>query len=247
MKKINGYFTLNIFADQPKLVQAFSTREFGDLKVGSILDSNRNLDRFLLNLGIDKTNLVMMEQVHGSKIRMVGKSDKGKVIRGVDGLITDKKGLYLGVNTADCLPLFFYDPKRKLFGLAHAGWKGILLRVAQKMVKEMKKRGSNPEKIIVAIGPHIGSCCYRVSNDLAKKYKKKFGNLAKMFYRDKEGVHLDLAIPIIVQLIKEGVDNDKIEVARNCTCCQKRDFFSYRREGKKKTFGEMLGVIGLTN
>ena len=237
------HYPLEKFAVQPGLVQGFSTRDYGNLKIGRSLNSNSDLDKFLSKMGINKSSLVMMEQVHGNKIKVVRNRDKGKVIKGVDGLVADKNGIFLGVNTADCLPLFFYDPKRKIVGIAHAGWKGILLKIAQKIIEEMKKLGSNPKDVIVGIGPYIGNCCYLVGDDLVKKFRKEFGDLPKMLYQDKEGIHLDLAVPIIVQLIKSGIQKVNIKTSLVCTSCQNDKFFSFRKDNKK-TYGEMLGVIG---
>jgi YfiH family protein len=225
------------------LIQGFSNRQSGNLKVRKKIDSNKNLDKFLSQMGISQGSLVMMEQVHGNKIKVVGNGDKGKVIKGMDGLITNKKGVFLGVNAADCLPLFFYDPKKKNAGIAHAGWKGILLKIVPKMVEEMKKMGSDPGDIIVGVGPHIGACCYLVGEDLVKKFRKEFGDLAKMVYQDKKEIRLDLTVPVIVQLIKSGIKRENIKAPLACTSCQNNKFFSFRKDSSK-TYGEMLGVIG---
>lgn len=243
-KRKDGCYILEKLAAQPGLIHGFSTRKFGDLKIRRSISSNRNLDKFLPILGIERSDLVMMEQVHGSKIKAVGKRDKGKVIEKVDGLITDQKGIFLGVNTADCLPLLFYDPKKKIVGIAHVGWKGALARIIQRAVEEMKTLGSFPHDIIVGIGPHIGGCCYTIPKERARKFKKEFGDLPGMVYKDREGIHLDLAVPIVVQLIKLGIKKENIAVALTCTSCQNNEFFSYRQENKRRTYGEMLGVIG---
>lgn len=232
------------FAAQPGLIHGVSTREFGDLKIRHSIRLNRNLGKFLKSLGIEKGNLVMMEQVHGSKIKKVNKGDKGRLIKGVDGLITNQKGIFLGVNIADCLPLLFYDSKKEIAGIAHAGWKGVLARIAARVVEEAKSLGSDPKDILVGIGPHIGGCCYTIPQERAERFQQFFGNLQKMVYKDKEGLHLDLAVPVVKQLEDTGVRQENIEVALTCTSCHNNEFFSYRRENKKKTYGEMLGVIG---
>lgn len=241
MKK--NYLLLEKFSLQPELIHGFSTRSFGNLKVRKKLNSNENLDKFLSILGIEKNKLVMMEQVHGNKIELIGSNDKGKVIRGVDGLIADQKGIFLGVNTADCLPLFFYDSKKKIVGIAHAGWKGVLSRIAQKIVQAMVKMGSHPDEIIVGIGPHIGGCCYTVNQERAERFLEEFGHLSEMITADGQEIHLDLTVPMVVQLIKAGIKRGNIEVSTSCTSCDHHQFFSFRKDSKK-TYGEMLGVIG---
>ncbi|HUS52317.1 MAG TPA: peptidoglycan editing factor PgeF [Candidatus Bathyarchaeia archaeon] len=230
-------------AGQPNLIQVFSARQSGNLKVKEVINANKNLDHFLSGLGIEKTNLVMMKQIHGNKIKVATREDGGKVIKNADGLVTQSKKLFLGVNTADCLPISFCDPQKKIVGIAHAGWRGILLRIAPKVVKSMEKLGADPGKMFVCIGPHIGSCCYLVGNDLVKKFQKEFGNLPKMVHQDKNGTYLSLTTPVSAQLIKSGIKKENIEISPDCTSCQNGQFFSFRKDSRK-TYGEMLGVIG---
>jgi YfiH family protein len=243
VKKFDGDCFLETFANQPGLIQGFSTREFGNLKARKRLKGNKNLEKFLSKMGIKKSSLVMMEQVHGDKIGMVGKSDQGKVIKGIDGLVTSQKGIFLGVNTADCLPLFFSDPRGKIAGVAHAGWKGVLSRVGQKIVQAMIKTGSHPDEIVVGIGPHIGGCCYTVNQERVERFLDEFGHLPGMMVENGQKVHLDLTVPMIVQLIEAGIKRENIEVSRSCTACDHQQFFSFRKDSQK-TYGEMLGVIG---
>jgi YfiH family protein len=186
----------------------------------------------------------MMEQVHGNKVKVVGEIDKGKVIPGIDGMVTTHKGLILGIKVADCLPVLFYDPVGKIIGVAHAGWQGVLKRIAQKVVDLMIKKGSIPSNMLVGIGPRIGGCCYTVQNNRAERFLKEFGKLGNMVFRDKNGIHLDVAVPIVIQLIASGVLKENIFLPLTCTSCQNQEFFSYRKE---HTCGRILGIIGLIN
>jgi len=243
-KTKKGYWILEKFAQQKGLIHGFSTRRFGDMMVQKSLGENKNLDKFLRIFNLDKENLVMMEQVHGNKIKVVGESDKGKVIPAIDGMVTEKPGVILGVRTTDCLPILFYDPIKKLIGIAHAGWQGILKRIASKVVDLMIKKGSTPSEILIGVGPHIGSCCYLVDNQWAKQFVGEFGNLPLMVYADQNGTHLNLAVPTLFQLITTGVLKENIFLPLTCTSCQSQDFFSYRR---KRINGRILGIIGLIN
>lgn len=213
------------------------------MSVKKSLDENKNLNKFLSLFGQNKENLIMMEQVHGNRIKLVNDKDKGKVLSGIDGMVCNQPGITLGVKVADCLPILFYDKEKKVIGVAHAGWKGTLKRISQSMVKKMKLLGAKPENILVGIGPYIGSCCYTISNERADKFKKEFGNLKGMVIVNSEGIHLDLKAPTVVQLVKRGVRKN-IDLALACTACQNSEFFSFRRN-RGKDFGEILGVIGL--
>jgi len=161
-------------------------------------------------------------------------------------LVCAQPGIILGVKVADCLPILFYDKEKKIFGIAHAGWKGTLKKIGQLTIKKMKSLGSKPKNILVGIGPHIGSCCYNVSQDRADRFKKEFADLKDMISYKNGTIHLDLLVPTVVQLIKVGVLRDNIEIASNCTSCQNDEFFSFRKN-QAKDFGEILGIIGLIN
>ena len=71
-------------------------------------------------------SFIQMEQVHGTKIAIVGKKDSGQEIKGVDSLITNETGVFLLARLADCLPVFFFDPLNKIIALSHSGWRGCL-------------------------------------------------------------------------------------------------------------------------
>jgi YfiH family protein len=245
LKKTNqGYYEFNKFKKFKGLIHGFSSRKFGNMKVKKTSKENKNLDKFLKIFNIKKESLVLMEQVHGNKIKVVNKDDKGKIILGIDGMITDKKGIVLGVKTADCLPILFYDPEGKIIGVAHGGWKGVLKKIFQKVIDLMIKMGSAPSNILVGIGPHIGGCCYLVDEQRVEQFVKEFGSLPSMVYTDKKGLHLDLAVPTLNQLVQSGVPKENIFDSLACTSCQNQEFFSYRRDDKK-SYGEMLGIISL--
>lgn len=183
-------------------------------------------------------SLVLAQQIHGDKIRLVDVRQRGKRIKGVDGLITKTRGLKIGVRTADCVPLLFYEPVKKIAGAIHAGWRGTQSQISAKMIKKIKKMGGLPEKVFVVMGPHICSACYTVPPSRAKQF-------SHTVVWQKEGrFHLDLARGNFEQLVEAGVRKENIEVLPYCTACQSNLFFSFRKN-KGKEDGEMLAVIGL--
>lgn len=242
-KTKKGYYVLEKFIQQDGLIHEFSTRKFGNMGAKKSLNKNKNLGKFLnlFNKSID--DLILMEQVHGSKIQVVDEEDRGKILPGIDGMVCFQKGVILGVKVADCLPLLFYDKTKKIIGIAHAGWRGTLKKISQSVVKKMRLLGANPKDILVGIGPHIGGCCYTVSLKRAAKFEKEFGNLKNMIYEDCEGIHLDLVTPMVVQLIKVGIPKENIDFGPQCTACLREEFFSFRRENGRN--GSMLGIISL--
>jgi YfiH family protein len=230
--------------DQPEVVHGFSGRFFGDCDVRKDKTNQKNVDRFLSQLGLRGEDLVLMEQVHGGRVKVVGKYDKGGVIPEVDGIITQERTVVLGVVTADCLPILFYDPTEKVVGVIHAGWRGVLRRLPQKMIEVMIRLGSLPENILVGIGPHIGVCCYTIDRERVQKFEQRFGKLPGMINITEKHARLDLTIPVLNQLKHSGILDKKIILSPECTSCLNKDFFSYRRDNEK-SFGEMLGVASL--
>lgn len=247
IKKTNcGYCVLDEFTSQPNVIHGFSTRKFGDCNPKDNPDNWKNIERFLLKLRLEKENLVLMEQVHGNKIKVVDRKDRGKIVPGIDGMMTDEREIILGVKTADCLPILSYDPVVRVVGVVHAGWQGVLKKVAQKMIDLMIKIGTSPEDIVVGIGPHIRSCCYDIKKERAERFIQEFGRLENMIKQQENKIFLNLEIPTISQLVLSGVLPRNIRSADICTSCQNKEFFSYRKDNKK-TYGEILGIIGLIN
>ena len=93
----------------------------------------------------------------------------------VDGLITNAPGIVLATFYADCVPLFFVDPKNRAIGLSHSGWRGTVGKIGKVTVEAMKREfGSNPEEIYTAVGPSICQDCYEVSEDVIVQFEEQF-------------------------------------------------------------------------
>src|SRR3989344_2688415 len=225
-----------------------STRVAGDLYIKKLRQAAK-VQKFLRQLKIKPEELVSMEQVHGSEVAIVEDAHKSsEVILPVDGLVTQCSGLFLRVNVADCVPVFLYDPVKQIIGVVHAGWRGTLANIISGALLKFKKLGSLDQNILVAIGPHISSCCYSVPYDRAIEFEDVFNlNFANEFqwvYELNNQWFVDLGLVNRLQLIKEGVLPENIDAPVACTSCQNDRYFSFRKDSKE-TFGEMLGVIGI--
>jgi len=127
--------------------------------------SGRNLDNskrhlFLGGLGLKIEDLVMVKQVHGAVVLRVDHPASHDPESPADGLITDKKGVVLGIRTADCVPVFFADEKGRALGIAHGGWKGIKQGIVPNMIDFFQSHyGVLPGDLKVAFGPAIRACC----------------------------------------------------------------------------------------
>jgi YfiH family protein len=202
-----------------------------------IFDNSRR-GEFLQQLGLHPDNLVMVKQVHGSAIVVAERPDPALSETPADGLITKVSGLVLGVRTADCVPILFWDPVQKVAGIAHGGWKGVKEGIVGQMLKIFEKRcGTKMGDLRVAIGPSIRKCCYEVG--------KEFLGFFPGFYRRKDDAkgHLDLVGVIKSRLLKRGVQEAHVHDTGLCTVCENKKFFSYRVESQ--TPERILSVISI--
>jgi len=198
-----------------------------------------NHRRIYRALGIGRDAVTSAQQVHGTRVARVKPRDRGSTFPATDGLITDAADVVLLLRFADCVPLLFFDPHCPAVGLAHAGWRGTLARIAGRMVKAMEAAfDSHPEELIVGIGPAIGPCCYQVGDELVEQVWEQFPEWPDLIqWRPTSGAaqgadasgarpYFDLWGANRRQLEALGVRS--IAVARYCTACHVDEFFSYR-------------------
>jgi hypothetical protein len=145
-------------ASVPWLSHGFGTRRFGlaDLRSGA----KRR-----------KASVVILKQVHSAVVHVVDRVPAA-ILAG-DALATATPGLVLVVKTADCLPLFLVDEKRRAVAAVHAGWRGTAQRIAERAVAALHERfGSEPEDLVAVLGPSIGALCYEVGEDVRRSFRE---------------------------------------------------------------------------
>lgn len=207
-----------------------------------------NRRRLCQAVHVDAGSLVVGEQVHGAQVAVVTRQDKGRgafglddVLAGVDALVTDVPGIVLFALFADCVPVFLFDPRRRVVGLAHAGWKGTSAGIAARTLETMAEAfGSRPEDCLAAIGPSIGPCCYEVGDDVAARFAALDPALVSSHGRS---LRVDLWSANAKQLLEAGIPPEHITAARLCTSCLHEIFFSHRAQGGRA--GRMAAFIGL--
>ncbi len=124
---------------------------------------NKNLKKVCKKISCNKKKLILLNQIHSNKVHLINKIPNKKPIG--DALITSKNKYALGILTADCSPIFIFDPKKKIIAAIHAGWKGAYKKIVHKTVNELKKKGSNICDLIAVIGPCISKSKYEVKKD----------------------------------------------------------------------------------
>jgi polyphenol oxidase len=294
LRKAGSLWALELipFTKLPWLTHGFSTRVGGASTLDEEMvlnlsfmewDSRENVleNRRLLQaaLGAKDAALVAMRQIHSDvvhpfkreiphstdSVQNDGAEMMSQPCKG-DAAITKEAGLLLGIQTADCVPILLVDPKKRVVAGIHAGWRGTLVRIAQKTVGRMQMEfGCNPANLLAAIGPSIGPCCYEVSADFVTKFMAQFADAESYFDEVRTGdepnplqwmnmyppghqpppknVHLDLRKANRSQLLAAGLRAANIFVSDLCTGCRRDLFFSYRKEGAVS--GRMMSVIGV--
>ena len=200
----------------------------------------KNLKIVSKKIGINK-KFVLLNQLHSSKIHFINKLSKKKLLG--DGLITNVKGIPIGILTADCTPILFFDPKKNIVGAVHSGWKGAYKEIGKKMVNCFKKRGSKLKDICAVIGPCISQNNYEIKNDFKAKFLNQSLKNMKYFKVINNKTYFDLKGYTFKQLKKAGINN--IETIKKDTFNPKNNFFSARRSLKKKIndYGRNISII----
>ncbi len=231
------------FSQYPNLVSAYSTRSSGSMKDHGIINF-QVINSFLTKFKISSDRLVLSEQVHGGDIEILDNVPTEKIIQKVDGLITSKRNIFLGIITADCFPILFYDRNKKIIGAAHAGYKGLSKLIIKHMIDELKNLGSNLKDLIVYIGPGIGLCCYLVSQKRIEMFNKVFPSYQNWYQKKKDLFFLDLKKIAYLNLKEQGILIKNINISEICTSDHIDTFFSYRKEGESA--GRFISIIGMT-
>lgn len=197
-------------------------------------------------LGFSNDSYVFASQVHGNEVAIVKEVDRGRgafdrssYLPDVDAMITNIPGICLVTQAADCVPILFFDPVNNAIGVAHAGWKGTIVKIAAETVYAMQKEfGSKPNEIKVGIGPSIGPCCYEVGDEVVELVHKSFISVEDIIIENKSYSRsvFNLWEANKRALIETGINPANIEIAEMCTKCDNNIFFS-ARAGDKGRFG----------
>ena len=238
----------------PGIVHGFSTRE-GGVSTGPIASLNlsrgiedielvrENRRRFAAAFGRPVDALVFAEQRHGNSVAIANKGDArpagGHWHPGVDALISDRPDLLLIILAADCLPILIATDDGRVVAAVHAGWRGTAANVARHAVAALQREyGVAPERLVAAIGPSIGPCCYEVDGPVIDAFGA--GHEALLPGRPDHAM-LDLRLANVRQLEGAGLRPERIEVLDYCTSCRTDLLYSHRREGEPS--GRFAGAI----
>lgn len=186
-------------------------------------------------IGVNIEDMVLSNQVHDNKIRVVYDEDRGKGIvkksdiTGYDGLVTNSCNVVLVTFYADCVPVFLFDPVKKAIGLVHSGWKSTLKEICKEAILKMTEEfNSDSSDIIATIGPSIGKCCFEVGEDVYKDFLEKLDYSKKHAVASNGKYFIDLPLVVKDTLKNQGLKEKNILLSHVCTKCNKDIYFSHR-------------------
>lgn len=203
---------------------------------------HENLDRLHHALGLERAATVDAGQAQADRVAHVTDAERGTRIKGVDGLITNRRNLPLMLRFADCVPIVLYDPKNQAIGIAHAGWRGTVSKVLTNTVQAMGETfGTRPRDLIACIGPSIGPCCYEIGGDVREKVEQAYPGTSDLLLTENGSTRLNLWEANASQLRALGAG--QVEMAGVCTADSTHDFYSWRRENANT--GRFAALIAL--
>lgn len=235
-----------IFSRFPELKFGISTRHCDgaqppfyfnlSFRVGDKNENVKNNRKIFFNeLGIEEERVSFQRQTHSVISNLV---TNPKFFDDSDALYTNSNNNFLAINIADCIPVFLYEPEKKVVAGIHSGWKGTLNKITTVTFEKLKNELSiNPDKTLAYIGPGISNENFEVGKDVYDLFEPDV-----KIIRD-EKYYIDLKKHNYLQLIRLGVKPENIEVSEYCTYKEKGLFHSYRRD--RDNSGRMIGVIGL--
>lgn len=161
-----------------------------------------------------------------------------------DACVTNVPGIPLNLTIADCVPVFFHDPRARCIGLAHAGWRGTVAGIVKETVIAMTRfYGSRPEDVLVGIGPSIGPTEFEVGPEVVGEFRDAFPQHPELFVELGEGKALvDLWRANSLMAMRAGVAESNIVVSGWCTVSHPQLFFSHRRD-RGRTGRLLAGII----
>lgn len=192
-----------------------------------VVSSNRAALCLALGCPVETDHLIIPKQVHGDLVLELDTVSEcqEKARKGADGIVCTQDDVPVLLCFADCVPIVLVAPDGS-FAVLHSGWRGTIASIAAIGLKKLAQAtGCAPGEVNCYIGPHIGACCYEVSDDLITRFVREFG-----FACDAGSNHLDLAAAVTAALLRAGAQQDRVFAAQQCTSCRNDLYYSYRAD-----------------
>ncbi|XP_026541870.1 laccase domain-containing protein 1 [Notechis scutatus] len=208
-----------------------------------------NLRRLAHAAGFNPEMYHSIKVNHASDVWVMGQPQP----KSYDGIVTNQRGIVVAAPGADCIPLVFADPVKKVCGAAHSGWQGTLLGVSMAVVNAMvTEYGCNVKDILVVLGPSVGPCCFTLPKESAKEFYKIDPTCVRGFESPNPYVDIRRATRVLLEaggVLPRNIQDDSVtDPEQNltlCTSCQPDKFYSHVRDGEN--FGTQIGFISIKN
>jgi YfiH family protein len=179
---------------------------------------------------------VYLDQVHGKTIHVVTKENCQAPIF-ADGVVTDRQGVGLVIQVADCQGVLLYDPNRKVIANVHSGWRGSVRNIIGECIDVMTAQfHCDPKDIRAGISPSLGPCCAEFVN-----YKNEIPE-ALWGYKLPDRITFDFWRLSLDQMTAKGVCPENVETMNLCTRCNTDTFYSYRQANQTGRFGCVISL-----
>ncbi len=231
----SGVIESPALASLPCLHHGLTTRADGSIGPAVSPQARAVRRAAIVALGGDPANLVIGHQVHGARVAVVGRRERGgAAIPGTDGLVTADAGTVLMVQGADCPLLLLVDASVPVMALVHSGWRGTVAGIGARGVEMMTRLGARPERVRAAVFPGICARCFEVGPEVVAAFAAAFGPQTGAWSAASSGASdrslLDLHSAIAATLTGAGLDRSAIDLVTGCTACGDQ-LWSYRASG----------------
>jgi YfiH family protein len=227
-----AFFTIPEWEKMPFLVHGFGSK-------------NWQLADFQSHPQLRCFKLIFLRQIHSDILHIVDAVPEG-VLSG-DALLTDRPGLLLVIQTADCLPVLIVDPRTKSLAAVHCGWRSISRMLVRKVILGLEEYfRCDPSSLLVALGPCIEKDCYEVGEEVKDAFGER-GAADDVFFPHPQHAgkfYLDLRAATKHQLLGGGIKAANISLIGMCTYCE-NFLLSFRRSPQK--IGRMISFVGRTS
>jgi hypothetical protein len=198
-----------------------------------------NRKRLAHSIKIDPIKLCFSNQVHSNNVKYISENEANDLqslkffLKDTDATFTDVKGLCLCSMAADCVPILFYVPQKQVIGVAHAGWRGTVGKIAQKTALAIcKKFNCAPTELLIGIAPSISPEMYEVGKEVIEAVESAFGTTEGLILNERKSEgkgYFDLWEANKRQLLEIGIPTSNIEISGICTFQHSETFFSARK------------------
>jgi len=247
-KLVHGFFT-KINKAKNRIYKSSKCNADSVDTLKDVVDNNKIICN---TLGFAYEDLKTLNQVHSASVITI--YNKAEITSNIqaDALITSVPNILLGVKTADCVPILFFDIENKIIAAAHAGWKGALAGIIENTILAMKNIGADISTIVTSIGPCIQQKSYEVSQDFHNKFTENNIANSQFFIPSRRTAHHMFNLPgyCVNRLKKNGIQNiDNLGID---TYSNPATLFSFRRAthknknlGAEVKYGKQLSIIGM--